>query len=198
MENFIKIQQQNQCNLADFASFSRGLNNWGKEIKEKDEALLRKKAKNSQDLSNPAPLRSKQQPKQPSLSKPAPRSHREWDKFDIDAALEAVDNDEPQPVESKTKEALECKTKGNTFLVKSDFETAIEWYTKGMHLDPNIPELPANRGWAYWKQKKFFEAEQDYSLALTINPVYTKVIKRRAQVRIELGKVSSAENDLKR
>ena len=141
-----------------------------------------------------------------------PRSPKDWDKFDLDQALESSDSDSENSNSQtdekdkklkleNSKKAINFKNKGNTALQKGDsksIQEAINFYTKGIELDEENAALFANRGWSYYKLNKYFEAEKDYSMALTIDPVYFKVIKRRAQVRLDLNKIASARSDIER
>jgi len=181
------------------------LNSWSTQIKEQDETLRKGESAENKTWLQKQPEKSENKSfaKKSTYVKQnrAPRTHRDWDKFDIDEELEKIDQPEQEPmslIQEKHKSAIEKKMSGNEFLKKGEFESSIKEYSEGMNLDPAVPELPANRGWAYFKLGRYAEAEQDYSLALTLNPTYQKVIKRRAKTRIMIGKVSSAENDLKR
>jgi tetratricopeptide (TPR) repeat protein len=228
MKKFLDLQANMRNEQQDLGKYTRDLLNWSGQIKEKDEFLRKQESVEDKtwleprketphpgygkiDGSKNSPRKSDSTPKPETPNKsyvkttPAPRSQADWDKFNVDEALEEVENEhvveKEEPVsliKQKEKLALEKKVAGNEFLKLGEFEKSLSEYTEGMNLDPAIPEIPANRGWAYFKLGRYPEAEQDFSLALTLNPTYQKVIKRRAKVRIVIGKVSSAENDLKR
>ena len=233
MKKFLDLQANMRNEQQDLGKYTRDLLNWSGQIKEKDEFLRKQESvddktwleprketphpgygkgegKTAQKLPKNSPEKTDSSLKSETKKSyvkttPAPRSQSDWDKFNIDEALEEVESEnvveKEEPVsliKQKEKLALEKKAAGNEFLKLGEFEKSLSEYTEGMNLDPAIPEIPANRGWAYFKLGRYPEAEQDFSLALTLNPTYQKVIKRRAKVRIVIGKVSSAENDLKR
>lgn len=64
-----------------------------------------------------------------------------------------------------------------------------------MMADPSNPIFPANRAMAYLMLKKHAETEADCTLALSLDPSYTKAYLRRGAARVALGKTSSAMKD---
>ncbi|KAH3892723.1 hypothetical protein DPMN_016849 [Dreissena polymorpha] len=116
--------------------------------------------------------------------------YRSWDKFDV--------TDEEWETERKKQAAVLEKDKGNEYFKKGDYSMAIECYTRGADLDPTNPLLPANRAMALLKQDKFAAAELDCSIALTLDPLYTKAYLRRGTARLGLNKYEEARRDYER
>ena len=92
-QKHFEMVQQMQRNNADLAEYMRGLKSWGEDIEEQDQALSRQKP-----VEIKAPLRNQtkeakeKKEKEMKARGKAPRSYKEWDKFDIDKELDSVDN----------------------------------------------------------------------------------------------------------
>ena len=66
--------------------------------------------------------------------------------------------------------AMEYKKIGNEAYRKHRYQTAIESYTKALHVDQNFSDAFYNRGLCFLQLKKFVEAEQDFLKVLKFNP----------------------------
>ncbi|XP_055882462.1 RNA polymerase II-associated protein 3-like isoform X3 [Biomphalaria glabrata] len=214
--------QQNQLELHDYLS---DLKSWEKDIKKK-ENVLKSEGKNTHETvqSELPPIRNtihKKKLKRIKKEKPADQKKpkkisgfdfRAWDKFDVEKALEEIDQNDSQKdtssSEYETDEEWEMerkkylagveKDKGNDLLKQGELEKAVEAYTKGMQYDPTNAIIPANRAMALLKQQKFAAAELDCTLSLTLDPLYVKAYLRRATSRSSVGKLTEAIEDFKR
>eukprot|EP00262_Sarcandra_glabra_P019099 TRINITY_DN7088_c0_g1_i2.p1 TRINITY_DN7088_c0_g1~~TRINITY_DN7088_c0_g1_i2.p1 ORF type:complete len:370 (+),score=76.51 TRINITY_DN7088_c0_g1_i2:377-1486(+) len=72
---------------------------------------------------------------------------------------------------------------------------AIECYSRSIALSPTSVAF-ANRAMAYLKIKRFEEAENDCTEALSLDDRYVKAYSRRATARKELGKLKASIEDL--
>eukprot|EP00041_Stephanoeca_diplocostata_P017905 m.369591 g.369591 ORF g.369591 m.369591 type:complete len:373 (+) comp20853_c0_seq3:282-1400(+) len=63
---------------------------------------------------------------------------------------------------------LWLKDKGNEFFQKGDYQSALNAYTAGVHLDPNMAALYSNRAACHLKLKDWHAAANDASKALSI------------------------------
>merc|ERR1719244_1001955 len=128
-----------------------------------------------------------------------------WDKFDVEAACEEVENEveedssEEEELENERlrQEAVAEKDRGNQFFKAGNWDQAIEKYTRGMQLDPMNCVLPANRAMALLKKEQFGAAESDCTLALSLDKTYVKAFQRRGTARVGLGKLDLALDDFK-
>ncbi|KAJ6520282.1 hypothetical protein C8R45DRAFT_954627 [Mycena sanguinolenta] len=93
--------------------------------------------------------------------------------------------------------AAQEKEKGNAAFKAGDYPTAIGHYSAAIHADRTDATFPLNRAAAYLKLGKNEDAERDCSTVLTLSKGNTKALFRRAQARVELGKLSEAHEDLK-
>ncbi|XP_052251220.1 RNA polymerase II-associated protein 3-like isoform X2 [Dreissena polymorpha] len=217
-EKMLNLQYQMKQNNQELQSFLKDLESWESEIKDKEKSL--KEKGKSQDEILP-PVRNslekkklkKKVKKKKGEAKPKRISaydYRSWDKFDVDKACENLDENEPSSseeeyetdeeweTERKKQAAVLEKDKGNEYFKKGDYSMAIECYTRGADLDPTNPLLPANRAMALLKQDKFAAAELDCSIALTLDPLYTKAYLRRGTARLGLNKYEEARRDYER
>ncbi|WAR25055.1 RPAP3-like protein [Mya arenaria] len=214
-EKMLNLQYQMKQNNQDLQSFMQDLDSWESEIKIKEEKL--KEKKNTQDSALPPvrnsldkkKLKKKVKKKKDDVAAGGKRisgyDYRSWDKFDVDKACESVssseesyETDEEWETERKKQAAVLEKDKGNEHFKKGQFDAAIECYTRGADLDPTNPLLPANRAMAMLKQDKFAAAELDCSIALTLDPLYTKAYLRRGTARLGLHKYIDAKADYER
>uniref|UniRef100_A0A915J0J2 Protein unc-45 homolog B n=1 Tax=Romanomermis culicivorax TaxID=13658 RepID=A0A915J0J2_ROMCU len=117
-------------------------------------------------------------------------------------------------------EIIKLKNEGNNFFKASEFNKALNCYTKALKLfkmsqngqingekfpdnaDKEVKQiecaLHSNRSQVYLKIKNFEAAEKDASKALEISPTDAKVLFRRCQARENLNKWSEAFDDAKR
>ncbi len=57
-------------------------------------------------------------------------------------------------------------TKGNELYKKGDFEGALEYYNKALHMDPHLYEALFNRALAYTRLNQYFRAQEDLNKCL--------------------------------
>jgi stress-induced-phosphoprotein 1 len=69
----------------------------------------------------------------------------------------------------------ELKKKGNEEFKNQNFETAIEYYSQAMKIEPQNHILFSNRAQAFLKLKRFEDALVDIQKTIEINSNFTKV-----------------------
>lgn len=216
----IELQLQVKQNAEELQDFMRDLENWEKDIKEKDMELRRQNGVPEENL---PPIRNrnfrkKKKGKAKEFSKRTKDENTKnriksydyeaWAKLDVESILDELDKEESthdslsQESESEddgihidSQKALALKEKGNKYFKQGKYDEAIECYTKGMDADPYNPVLPTNRASAYFRMKKFAVAESDCNLAIALNRNYTKAYARRGAARFALQKLEDAKKD---
>ncbi|XP_031999265.1 RNA polymerase II-associated protein 3 [Hylobates moloch] len=219
----IELQLQVKQNAEELQDFMRDLENWEKDIKQKDMELRRQNGVPEENL---PPIRNGNfRKKKKGKAKQSSQKTKEentknriksydyeaWAKLDVDSILDELDKDdsthESLSQESESEEdgihvdsqkALVLKEKGNKYFKQGKYDEAIDCYTKGMDADPYNPVLPTNRASAYFRLKKFAVAESDCNLAIALNRSYTKAYSRRGAARFALQKLEEAKKDYER
>ncbi|KAG0229684.1 hypothetical protein BGW42_001390 [Actinomortierella wolfii] len=137
-----------------------------------------------------------------------------WDKFDVDKALEAIDQKEsekpkassvkktdvkpaskPAPTTTAAEEKEKVLIEGNAAFKKGDYKKAIEHYTLCMKLDTSNSVYPINRAMALLKLERFAEVEADCTTGLKLDPKNVKALWRRGIARRSMGKLAEARGD---
>ena len=105
------------------------------------------------------------------------------------------------------EESDKHNAQGRTYYRNSDYQHAIEEYTKAIKIDEKNPAYHNNRGWAYCDSKDYANAEKDFSEAIRLDPNYAYAYRGLARVYrdsnqsrnedaisnfIEAGKISCA------
>ncbi|XP_058414409.1 RNA polymerase II-associated protein 3 isoform X2 [Diceros bicornis minor] len=216
----IELQLQVKQNAEELQDFMRDLENWEKDIKQKDMELRRQNGVPEENL---PPIRNgnfrkkkkgkakescKKTKDENTKNRIKSYDYEAWAKLDVDSILDELDKEESthdsvsQESESEEDEihvdsqkALALKEKGNKYFKQGKYDEAIECYTKGMDADPYNPVLPTNRASAYFRLKKFAVAESDCNLAIALNRSYTKAYARRGAARFALQKLEDAKKD---
>uniref|UniRef100_A0A8B9YQD0 RNA polymerase II-associated protein 3 n=1 Tax=Bos mutus grunniens TaxID=30521 RepID=A0A8B9YQD0_BOSMU len=216
----IELQLQVKQNAEELQDFMRDLENWEKDIKQKDMELRRQNGVPEENL---PPIRngnfrkkkkgkvkesSKKTKDENAKNRIKSYDYEAWAKLDVDSILDELDKEESthdsvsQESESEedgihvdSQKALALKEKGNKYFKQGKYDEAIECYTKGMDADPYNPVLPTNRASAYFRLKKFAVAESDCNLAIALNRSYTKAYARRGAARFALQKLEDAKKD---
>uniref|UniRef100_A0A9L0RIN8 RNA polymerase II-associated protein 3 n=1 Tax=Equus caballus TaxID=9796 RepID=A0A9L0RIN8_HORSE len=216
----IELQLQVKQNAEELQDFMRDLENWEKDIKQKDMELRRQSGVPEENLPpiRNGNFRKKKKGKAKETSKKTKDENTKnriksydyeaWAKLDVDSILDELDKEESthdsvsQESESEedgihvdSQKALALKEKGNKYFKQGKYDEAIECYTKGMDADPYNPVLPTNRASAYFRMKKFAVAESDCNLAIALNRSYTKAYARRGAARFALQKLEDAKKD---
>ncbi|XP_029468641.1 protein unc-45 homolog B [Rhinatrema bivittatum] len=99
------------------------------------------------------------------------------------------------------EDPMQLKEEGNKFFQASDFERAIESYTKALKLinDKRIQAvLYRNRAACYLKKENYIQAVTDASRALDVDASDVKALYRRCQALEKLGKLDQAFKDVQR
>uniref|UniRef100_UPI004038CBB8 RNA polymerase II-associated protein 3 n=1 Tax=Callospermophilus lateralis TaxID=76772 RepID=UPI004038CBB8 len=216
----IELQLQVKQNAEELQDFMRDLENWEKDIKQKDMELRRQSGileENLPPIRN-GNFRKKKKGKAKESSKKTKEENTKnriksydyeaWAKLDVDSILDELDKEDTthdsvsQESESEedgihvdAQKALALKEKGNKYFKQGKYDEAIECYTKGMDADPYNPVLPTNRASAYFRLKKFAVAESDCNLAIALSRSYTKAYARRGAARFALQKLEDAKKD---
>ncbi|XP_037701987.1 RNA polymerase II-associated protein 3 isoform X1 [Choloepus didactylus] len=216
----VELQLQVKQNAEELQDFMRDLENWEKDIKQKDMELRRQNGVPEENL---PPIRNRNfRKKKKGKAKESSKKTKEentknriksydyeaWAKLDVDSILDELDKEDSthdsvsQESESEedgihvdAQKALALKEKGNKYFKQGKYDEAIECYTKGMDADPYNPVLPTNRASAYFRLKKFAVAESDCNLAIALNRSYTKAYARRGAARFALQKLEDARRD---
>uniref|UniRef100_A0AAQ5ZYK0 RNA polymerase II-associated protein 3 n=1 Tax=Amphiprion ocellaris TaxID=80972 RepID=A0AAQ5ZYK0_AMPOC len=198
----VELQLQMRQNAEDLHSFMKELESWETDIKRRDEELrtggLVVSKKTELSVNGDAKVEETKR-----ASRIKAYDYRSWDKFDVDKALEEMDNEEcHESNESDSEEAavdqekaLAEKEKGNKFFKDGKYDEAIECYTRGMGADPYNPVLPTNRATSFFRLKKYAVAESDCNLAIALDGNYVKAFARRGAARVALKKYESALED---
>mmetsp|Transcript_21140 Transcript_21140/g.23602 ORF Transcript_21140/g.23602 Transcript_21140/m.23602 type:complete len:256 (-) Transcript_21140:74-841(-) len=92
----------------------------------------------------------------------------------------------------------ECKDKGNKFYVAKEYDQAVEWYGKGVDMDPKNHVLYSNRAAAYIGMKRYDLAFKDTSKSIEVKPDWMKGYYRQAMALSLLGLHEKAAEVCKR
>lgn len=207
-------------NAEELQDFMKDLENWEKNIQEKDSDLRRQSGVPEMVLPpirNEAYKKKKKSKIKTALKKTTEENKKNriksydydaWGKLDVDKILEELDKEDSNhdllSPESDSEEdgiyidkerALAEKEKGNNYFKRGNYDAAIECYTKGMNADPYDPVLPANRASAFFRLKKYSVSESDCNLALALNKNYIKAYARRGAARFALQNFEGAKKD---
>ena len=85
-----------------------------------------------------------------------------------------------------------AKAKGNACMSSKDVMGAVEWYTKGIQLDPNNHVLYSNRSAAYLSAGKGDEALSDATKCIELNATWPKGYCRKGAAWPVLGRFDDA------
>ncbi len=222
-EEMARLTSQVRQRTEDLQAYMRDLDTWQQDMEARDQQLRQKardaagdkaasKRKTSgQDKeaeSSAAEDAESDTSKRPKEQRISSYDYRQWDKFDVDKALQDMDSkegkDKVQDEDSEedearlAQEAAALKEKGNQHFKRGDFDRAVECYTRGILCDPRSAVLPANRAMALLKKGgrgALREAEADCTVALDLDPTYVKALQRRATARLRLGRLEESLSD---
>jgi tetratricopeptide (TPR) repeat protein len=222
--NLVNMQFQMRENNAYLDDYMKDLNSWTDEIKKKEETL--KKSSNSTlTTTDLPPIRNfiePPKPKKKSKKKNLPTTttttktsssihaydYRSWDKYDVDAECERVDNEDDHDEDEEDDEDEEWQEEvlkkkgeyykdcGNYQFKQKSYAEAIEYYTKAIECNPTSPVYFANRAQCQLFEQRYGACEADCTLAIQLDKNYLKAYYRRALARIELEKIDQARQDL--
>ncbi|RUS91692.1 hypothetical protein EGW08_000518 [Elysia chlorotica] len=194
----------------DWKSIEEDLKNWTNSMHDQDPAKPEKSTRPTFDIvegdENLPPIRSgnvvlegkKQKKEEKTKKRVMPRDYKEWDKVDIDAELEKVDNADarkelpkkknihltPQidtsglSEEEKERKANREKDKGNEAFRSHDFEESVAYYSRSISLLPNAASFN-NRALAYLKLESWDKAIKDCNKVLSFEKDNIKALLRR-------------------
>jgi tetratricopeptide (TPR) repeat protein len=91
--------------------------------------------------------------------------------------------------------SMDLKEEGNAHFKKGEFELAYSCYTKAIAAQPLSCVLYGNRAACALALRRFREAELDCGIAITLDKSFGKGFFRRAQARLELGRLELAKLD---
>ncbi|CCE62958.1 hypothetical protein TPHA_0D03220 [Tetrapisispora phaffii CBS 4417] len=100
------------------------------------------------------------------------------------------------PSQEDIATALDFKNKGNEYIKKSDYDSAIEFYSKAIALDSTQSIYFSNRALAHLKQDNFYSAVVDCDNALKLDPKNIKAYHRRGLSYVGILEFRKAKNDL--
>lgn len=92
--------------------------------------------------------------------------------------------------------ANDMKMKGNECLSKKNFAEAVEWYTKGIEMEPSNHILYSNRSAAYLSMKSYDKALQDADKCIQLNPSWDKGYNRKAAVQQATGEFEGCKETI--
>lgn len=216
----MEAQLQIRHNVQVVQDYVRELDSWRKEVKSKEQRLREETANVLEAASTGAPVRARAAPvdaeafaSQPEKQAPkAAASHTydhfsKWDKFNVDAAL--AHSDRTQTAESGEKPASRAadgqakgpnldadgwKARGNALFQSGNYEDAEQCYAQAIIVRPSSV-LYSNRAMARLKLRMFEAAEQDCSVALSLDPENLKAYHRRGTARKQLQAFQGAAED---
>ncbi|EEB08559.1 chaperone activator Sti1 [Schizosaccharomyces japonicus yFS275] len=88
--------------------------------------------------------------------------------------------------------ADQLKAQGNAAFAKKDFETAIDFFTQAINVDPNNHVLYSNRSASYASLKKYDDALKDAEKCVSIKPDWVKGYSRKGAALHGLGDLQAA------
>ena len=90
---------------------------------------------------------------------------------------------------------LICWPLGDAYFMLSQFDSAINDYTKTLEINPNDAVALNNRAASFHDRKKYSEALIDYNRALQLHPSYSNCLFNRGQLHFKLGLYNEAITD---
>ena len=87
---------------------------------------------------------------------------------------------------------LQLKELGNNQFKNQNYTSAIDYYTRGIDLNPSEPVLYANRATCFKCLGRYKESVSDYKKAVQLGPRNTKNLKKLSSVYIIQGNFGEA------
>ena len=87
---------------------------------------------------------------------------------------------------------LQLKELGNNQFKSQNYSSAIDYYTRGIELNPSEPVLYANRATCFKCLGRYKESVSDYQKAIQLGPRNTKNLKKLASVYVIIGSFGEA------
>jgi len=105
-----------------------------------------------------------------------------------------MDIEKSPPISDMDKKNAETlKNKGNDFFKKEDYESAIEYYSKAISLNPQEASYYCNRAACYMKLKSYNKCLEDSDAAIKLDEKYSKAYRRKAQAYVGIGNLHLAK-----
>ena len=101
-----------------------------------------------------------------------------------------------EPEKDDTKSAKEAFEKGNSAIVKGDYDKAIADFTDAIRLESQNAEAYSYRGFAYWKKHDYDLAIADCNDAIRLDPKLASAYRNRGGAHAEMGDGDLAFADL--
>ena len=87
---------------------------------------------------------------------------------------------------------LQLKELGNNQFKNQNYSSAIDYYTRGIQMNPSEPVLYSNRATCFKCQGRYKESVADYQRAIQLSPRNTKNLKKLSSVYILTGNFGEA------
>lgn len=117
-------------------------------------------------------------------------------KFERNPVRPAQSDQENKPDSESEKKAVEVYNNANRYFGKLELETAIEYYTRAIQINPRLYHAYNNRANVYLYQGNYEKAVEDYSKAIEIVPKFDTAYVNRANAYQKLGFYDCALKDL--
>ncbi|XP_013380007.1 RNA polymerase II-associated protein 3 [Lingula anatina] len=187
-DKMIKLQQQMRENQLEFSDFLKDLDTWEADIKKKEEQLKSAPVEEQKlpPVRNSLEVKKKKRRKKKKADTETKTGEdkksgrisgydfRAWDKFDVDKALEEIDS---RPDKSSSS---------------SEYETDEEWE---MERKRKMAVLEKEKGNQLFKEGKYEEAVQCYTMGMNADPENAVLPANRAMALLKLEKYAAAEVD---
>eukprot|EP01016_Furgasonia_blochmanni_P010461 TRINITY_DN1443_c0_g1_i1.p1 TRINITY_DN1443_c0_g1~~TRINITY_DN1443_c0_g1_i1.p1 ORF type:complete len:547 (+),score=117.73 TRINITY_DN1443_c0_g1_i1:65-1705(+) len=101
-------------------------------------------------------------------------------------------------LDMEIEKANDYKELGNKEFKAQNYTKAIEYYTKAINVNDKEASYFANRAACYLSLKKYNKCIEDCNSTLTLDPNFTKAIRRKAKSLFSLGKIDQAKLEYNR
>jgi tetratricopeptide (TPR) repeat protein len=95
-------------------------------------------------------------------------------------------------VEANPKDFLSCVNLGNIATRRRDLGNAVAWYERAAAIEPNSEGVHANLGGAYTALGELDKAEQQFDMALKINPANVEALHNKSVLKARKGNFEEA------
>jgi tetratricopeptide (TPR) repeat protein len=101
----------------------------------------------------------------------------------------------PPPNPATAQQVANYITTANHFFTQGNYGAAVEYFTKALVLEPEMPEIYFMRGFMYVMQRNYATAEADYTECLRLQPNDVDVFESRAFARAMQDNLTGALAD---
>lgn len=88
--------------------------------------------------------------------------------------------------------------RGRAWLLKDDYERALEDLNHALDLDPKLAEVWDNRGRVWFSRGEITRALEDFNQALRLDPRFVAALAGRGVTYLQLGRLAEADADFAR